>query len=390
MEQSVICEGFRSAFGGGCENLRYFFAPGRVNLIGEHTDYNGGYVFPCALDLGIYGAARENGLGVARLSSGNAGPKTETPLESPIKKLGHSWVNYPMGVVRELQGAGHAINGFDLYCCGDLPRSAGLSSSAAIELLTCVALDSLFSLNIDPVERARLCQRAENGFVGVNCGIMDQFASAMCREGQAVLLDCATLKHEFVPLELGDSTLVITNTNKPRGLAGSKYNDRRAECELALGSLKKAVEIESLCELTPTEFTRHKNMITDPAALKRAEHAVFENARTLKASEALKRNDLQGFGMLMNESHISLRDLYEVTGVELDALVSAAWAAEGVLGSRMTGAGFGGCTVSVVENDAVGEFIKTVGRAYAGRTGLKADFFAVKTGGGAREIYLND
>lgn len=388
MENCDLKERFNQRFGDGNAEIRCFHAPGRVNLIGEHTDYNGGHVFPCALNLGTYGAARKRDDGLILLASGNIGPEVTVSVSDIRYEPAHGWANYPKAVVSVLNGAGFVTGGFDLYIEGDLPNGAGLSSSASVLLLTCTALERLFTLEIDAIEKVRLCQRAENEFIGLNCGIMDQFAVGMGRKDHAILLDCTTLQYTQVPLVLKDCRLIIANTNKQRGLTDSKYNERRAECDRALLALQQAcdIDIKGLCELTPEQLENYVSFIDDPVVANRARHAVYENARTLAAVNLLNAGDLRAFGQLMNESHVSLRDLYEVTGPELDALAESAWAAKGVLGSRMTGAGFGGCTISIVQADAVDGFIRSVGAAYTARTGLTADFYEAETGEGAREL----
>jgi len=386
-----LYDGFDRAFEKGAAP-QIFYAPGRVNLIGEHIDYNGGFVFPCALTLGCYVAIRQRDDGIVNLSSGNFNLSIKVDLNNLAFNPAHEWANYPKAVVVQLMEAGYTLGGFDMYVLGDLPNGAGLSSSASITVATCLAMDTLFSLGIDPVVRAKLCQQAENHYIGVNCGIMDPFASTMARKEYAILLNCASLEYTFAPLAMGEYSLVIANTNKRRGLADSKYNERRAECESALADMKKVCKINALCDLSPEEFDAHKSVIWGDIERKRATHAVYENARTKSAVDALNKGDLFAFGQMMNESHISLRDLYEVTGVELDSLVEAAWdfglnkAGSVVVGSRMTGAGFGGCTVSIVRNDATDNFIKDVGLQYAKQTGLRADFYIAQTDAGVREI----
>jgi galactokinase len=365
---------------------RHFFAPGRVNLIGEHTDYNGGYVLPCALSLGTYCAARTRGDDKIILKAEGYEPRVEVSTGVLEYDPAHNWANYPKGVAFELIKAGYKIGGFELNIRGNLPNGAGLSSSASIELCAFAALNALFELNIPQIEGVKLCQRAENKYIGVNCGIMDQFASGMGRAGHAILLDCETLKYSYAPLKLSGVKIIIANTNAKRGLASTKYNERRAECEAALNDLRKGIDVKALCNVTPREFEANKELIASPVKRKRAEHAVYENARTLAAVEALNTGDIATLGRLMNESHVSLRDLYEVTGPELDALAEAAWGCGGVYGSRMTGAGFGGCTVSLVKEENIGAFIEAVGAAYAKKTGLKADFYTAETGNGAGEI----
>lgn len=369
--------------------VKTFFAPGRVNLIGEHTDYNGGHVFPCALSFGTYVAARKREDDKIRLYSKNLNDFgiIEFTLENLIYEEKHDWANYPKGVIKVLKDSGLKIDkGFEAVFYGNIPNGAGLSSSASVELATAVMLKSLFNLDIDMISMVKMSQKAENEFVGVSCGIMDQFASGMGKKGKAILLDCNTLKYKYSDLDLMDSSIVISNTNKRRGLADSKYNERRSECERALAELQEKLSINSLGELTNEDFEENKNLITNDVNRKRAKHAVYENQRTMKAVEALEKGKLEEFGKLMNASHISLRDDYEVTGKELDTLVELAWQQEGTIGSRMTGAGFGGCTVSIVKNDKVEEFIQNIGRKYEEIIGYKADFYVASIGDGAREI----
>ncbi|MBS4200422.1 galactokinase [Bacillus sp. FJAT-49732] len=378
---------FTGIFGDNGE-IRTFFAPGRVNLIGEHTDYNGGHVFPCALDIGTTLLVRKREDNVLRFYSMNF-PDVgviESPLDNLLYKEEDDWANYPKGVVDVFQKEGKTIStGLDLLFYGNIPNGAGLSSSASIELVTGVMLNELFDLNIERVQIVKYAQKAENEFVGVNCGIMDQFACGMGKEGHAILLDCQTLEYTYSPLQLSDHVLVIANTNKRRGLADSKYNERRSECERALAQLQKELDIQSFGDLTVDEFEAHKYLIENETDRMRAKHAVSENARTLVAVEKLNEGDLEAFGKLMNASHLSLMKDYEVTGKELDALVEAAWN-EDVLGARMTGAGFGGCTINLVNKEKLDDFIKNVGEAYEEVTGLKADFYVVGIGDGAKEI----
>lgn len=379
---------FKKVFGEK-ENSRTFFSPGRVNLIGEHTDYNGGNVFPCALSFGTYGVISLRDDKKVRMYSSNFEDIgiIEFDLENIKYEKSHDWVNYPKGVIDVMKKHGYNINkGFEATIYGNIPNGAGLSSSASLELLTAVMMDTLFGFNIDRVDLVKFSQEAENKFVGVNCGIMDQFAIGMGKENNAILLDCNTLKYEYSPVELQDEVLVIANTNKRRGLADSKYNERRSECETALEELRKELSINALGELSIEEFENNKALIKDEIRAKRAKHAVYENQRTLMAKDALVKNDLVTFGKLMNESHISLRDDYEVTGIELDTLVELAWNREGTLGARMTGAGFGGCTVALVKKDKVDDFIKNVGQGYKEKIGYEASFYIANIGNGTREI----
>lgn len=371
------------------EKAQLFFAPGRVNLIGEHTDYNGGHVFPCALTFGTYAVVRKIDEPIFRMYSKNFESIgiIEFSLENLVYKAEHNWANYPKGVIHNFIKKGFIINnGLEVLYYGNIPNGAGLSSSASIEVLTAVILKDLFSFDIDMIEIARLCQDAENNFIGVNCGIMDQFTIAMGKKDHAVLLDTNTLKYEYVKIALDNASIVIANTNKSRGLTNSKYNERRAQCESALKDLQKKLNIHSLGEMNEEEFESSKYLIKNEINIKRARHAVYENIRTIKAVEALRKSDFATFGRLMNESHISLRDDYEVTGIELDTLVELAWMQKGVLGSRMTGAGFGGCTVSIVNNDDIEEFIKNVGDKYVEKIGYTASFYVAQIGNGAGKL----
>lgn len=374
---------------GDKEGARVFFSPGRVNLIGEHTDYNGGNVFPCAISFGTFGVIKLRDDNKVRMYSKNFENLgvIEFSLDGLKYEKEHDWANYCKGVIDVLQKEGYVIDkGFDVVIYGNIPNGAGLSSSASLELLIGVMMDKLFHLNIDRIDLVKYSQRAENKFIGVNCGIMDQFAIGMGKENKAILLDCNTLKYSYSDINLKNEVIIISNTNKRRGLADSKYNERRSECEEALSELKEKLNINSLGELTIEEFENNKNLIKDEIRIKRAKHAVYENVRTLKAKEALENNDLKIFGELMNQSHISLRDDYEVTGKELDTLVNLAWECEGTIGSRMTGAGFGGCTVSIVKKDFVESFIKYVGEKYKEIIGYDADFYIANIGDSTREI----
>jgi len=388
MIQEQLFEAFYKYFGDG-QDVRLFFAPGRVNLIGEHTDYNGGHVFPCALSFGTYMLARKNQDKSIRAISLNF--EKIGILESSVDNISFDkkmdWLNYPLGVTKTLQDKGFTIDsGFDILLYGNIPNGSGLSSSASLELATGIMLEGLFDFEMDRVELVKACQYSENNFNGVNCGIMDQFAIGMGKEGHAILLDCNTLDYKYAPLDLGDNTIVIANTNKRRELGESKYNERRSECERALSQLQKELDITSLGDLTEAEFEQNAHLINSATDRKRAKHAVSENQRTLKAVDALKKGDLEFFGQLMNASHTSLQLDYEVTGVELDTLVALAWDQSGVIGSRMTGAGFGGCTVSIVKADKVDDFVENVGKAYKSKIGYAPDFYIADVGEGAREI----
>lgn len=371
-------------------DVKVFFSPGRVNLIGEHTDYNGGFVFPCALDFGTYAVAVKRNDNIFRMYSKNFENLgiIEFSLDRLINEPQDDWANYPKGVIKTFLEAGFNINsGFDVLFYGNIPNGAGLSSSASIELATSVILKDLFNLDVDMVSMVKLSQKAENKFIGVNCGIMDQFAIGMGKKDNAILLDCNTLNYQYAPVVLNGASIVIANTNKKRGLADSKYNERRGSCEAAVKVLNEnGIDIKYLGELSVERFNEIKHLITDEEQLKRATHAVTENERTKVAVEKLNAGDIEAFGQLMNQSHISLRDDYEVTGFELDSLVEAAWEAEGVIGARMTGAGFGGCTVSIVKDEFIESFKKSVGEKYIAKTGLVADFYVAKIGDGSRKL----
>lgn len=365
------------------------FAPGRVNLIGEHTDYNGGHVFPCALELGISCAVRKRAdrkLRFYSLDIPGAGV-AEGSLDELKPLTNRSWTAYPEGVIHAMLEAGLPVEqGADFLFGGDIPSGMGLSSSAALEVATGKAVSELFGLGVDPVKLALIGKRAENAYVGVNCGIMDQFASAMGRKGCAVFLDTATLEHAYAPVEMDAHELVIVDSRVKHSLAGSAYNDRRRECEEALRALAPVTGGDALCHITPGEFEAHKDAIADPVCRKRAKHAVYEDHRTVAALDALEKGDMALFGRLMNESHISLRDDYEVSCEELDILTSLAWELPGVLGARMTGGGFGGCMIALVEKSAADGFIEAIRTAYSERTGLEARFIAAEPGDGVRIV----
>lgn len=376
---------FYEVYGNDGEAKAYF-APGRVNLIGEHTDYNGGHVFPCALTIGTYLIARKRNDNKLRFLSENF--EQLGIIESSIDELVYdkdaNWTNYPKAVMWAFREKGYEVNaGFDILIYGNIPNASGLSSSASVELATAVMLKDMLGHDIDMVNASLICQFAENKFNGVNCGIMDQFAIAMGKKDNAIFLDTSNLQYEYAPIVLDGMKVVIVCSNKKRGLADSKYNERRSECEMALLEIKKVKDINSLGELSCEEFEAVKDAIKDEVRQKRAKHAVYENQRTIKAVNALKANNIEEFGKLMIDSHISLRDDYEVTGKELDTLVDAALKVDGVIGSRMTGAGFGGCTVSIVKEEVVDEFIEKVGKEYLDTIGYAADFYVVDIGDGA-------
>ena len=383
MKETVLKK-FGEVFG-DAEGAKVYFAPGRVNMIGEHTDYNGGHVFPCALTIGTYGVAKkreDNKLRFYSMNFGHLGVM-ESSLEDLKMEKEAGWTNYPKGVIWAFGKKGYEVPfGMDLLLNGNIPNGSGLSSSASVEVLTGFILRDLFGFDVSNQDLALIGQYSENNFNGVNCGIMDQFASAMGKKGHAIFLDTADLSFEYAPIKLENAKIVISCSNKKRGLADSKYNERRSECETALAEVQEVVGINNWGDLTEEQFEQYKSAIKDEMRAKRAKHAVYENQRTVRAVAALKANDVVLFGKLMNASHVSLRDDYEVTGVELDTLVEEAWKVPGVIGSRMTGAGFGGCTVSIVKEEAIDGFIEKVGRAYQEKIGYAADFYVVEVGNG--------
>lgn len=381
MEKNMV-EAFKEIYGDEGQVIE-FFAPGRVNLIGEHIDYNGGFVFPCALDFGTYAAVRVREDNLVRFATLNFDQRVEVSLDNLVYDKAHDWTNYPKGVIKEFLDLGKSVKGFDVLYYGNIPNGSGLSSSASLEVLTGVIVNDLNDCGIDMVDIVKMSQSAENNFVGVNCGIMDQFAVGMGKKDHAIMLDCNTLDYTYVPLVLEGVKIVIGNTKKRRGLADSKYNERRQECDTALEELQAKLDIQSLCEMDGPTFESHRYMITNKIARDRVEHAVYENVRTKNAKAALEANDIATFGQLMNQSHDSLRDLYEVTGVELDTMVEEARKIDGTIGARMTGAGFGGCTVALVKENSVDEFIEIVGKNYEKKTGLVPEFYVANVGTGA-------
>ena len=391
MEKEFLAEmakTFAEKFGAQAE--RRYFSPGRVNLIGEHTDYNGGHVFPCAISLGTYALVRDRADAVTRVYSMNLADKgvIEFSMSGLAYDAAKDWANYFMGVVSVFEKAGYkAPHGFDIVINGTLPGGAGLSSSASLEVLMSVILNEAFGFGLPMLEMVKLSQRAENEFVGVNCGIMDQFAVGMGKADCAMLLDCNTLDYRYSKIDLRDASIVITNTNKPHSLASSAYNVRRAQCEHALNELREVrPELKALGELSNEAFERIAGHIAEQLERQRAHHAVFENNRTLEAVAALERDDVTRFGKLMNESHFSLRDDYDVTGRELDTLAEIAWSLPGVIGSRMTGAGFGGSTVSLVKNDAIETFRERVSAVYTERIGYAPSFYVASIAEGTHRL----
>lgn len=381
-----VLQKFQEIFGAE-EGAKAYFAPGRVNLIGEHTDYNGGHVFPCALTIGTYGVARKREDDKLRFYSMNFGELgvIESSLGEFVPGGDKNWTAYPKGVMWAFEQKGMKMpSGLDLLLFGNIPNGSGLSSSASVEVLTGAILRDLFGFDVTNQDLALIGQFSENKYNLVNCGIMDQFAIAMGKKDNAIFLDTADLSFEYAPIRLDGAKIVISCSNKKRGLGDSKYNERRSECETALAELQKVIQVKSLGELSEAQFEEYKDAIQDDVRRKRAKHAVYENQRTLKAVAALKAGNLTEFGELMNASHVSLRDDYEVTGIELDTLAEEAWKVPGVIGSRMTGAGFGGCSVSIVKDEAVDAFIQGVGEAYKKKIGYAADFYVVEIGDGPR------
>lgn len=383
-----LAEKFQELFGAEGD-IRTYFAPGRVNLIGEHTDYNGGHVFPCALTLGTYGIARKREDNKLRFYSVNFERLgvIESSLEDLKPYKAAEWTNYPKGVMWAFEERGYKLpNGLDILLYGNIPNGSGLSSSASLEVLTGVILKDMFGFDVSMTDIALIGQFSENNFNGCNCGIMDQFASAMGKKDNAIFLDTNTLQYEYAPVVLEDAKIVIINSKVKHSLVDSAYNDRRNECETALKELQEVVAVQTLGDLTEEAFEKHKDAIKSEIRQKRARHAVYENQRTIRAVEALKENRIEEFGKLMNESHRSLRDDYEVSCKEIDILVDLAWETEGVIGSRITGGGFGGCTVSIVEEGTVDKFIEEIGKTYKEKVGHEAEFYVVDIGDGAKIV----
>ncbi|MCJ1909935.1 galactokinase [Planococcus ruber] len=388
MNQQQLSQAFQKVFK-TTDSPRFFFAPGRINLIGEHTDYNGGHVFPAAISFGTYAAAQKRSDQKLRFYSLNF--SDEGVIECDLADLSHnpdhSWANFPKGMIQLFNENGFPIpHGMDILFFGNIPNGAGLSSSASIEMATGVVLEGLFDLAIDRLKMIQLGQKVENDYIGVNSGIMDQFAIGKGKKDAAMLLDCQTLDYRYAPVDLGEHEIVIINSNKQRTLAESKYNERRAECEQALTDLRTEVSVTSLGELTSEQFEEVKHLIQDGTNLKRAKHAVYENERTLLALQELEQGRLQEFGKLMNESHISLRDDYEVTGAELDTIAETAWQLPGVIGARMTGAGFGGCAIAIVHSAEVANFKEQIAQKYTEAFGYAPSFYEAKISDGAKEL----
>lgn len=384
----TLTEKFNELFGNEGD-IRTYFAPGRVNLIGEHTDYNGGHVFPCALTLGTYAVARKRKDVAIRFYSMNfdSDGVITTSLNDLVPYTKAGWTNYPKGVMWAFEKRGMKLDfGLDILIYGDIPNGSGLSSSASLEVLTGLVLKDMYGFDVSLTDIALIGQYSENNFNGCNCGIMDQFASAMGKKDHAIFLDTNTLNYEYAPVKLPDAKIVIINSKVKHSLVDSAYNDRRNECETALKELQTVINIHSLGVLTEEMFETHKDAIKDPIRVKRAKHAVYENQRAIRAVEALKANQIELFGKLMNASHESLKTDYEVSCEEIDILVDLAHNIPGVIGSRITGGGFGGCTVSIVKNEAVDKFVASIDKAYEEKVGHKAEFYVVDIGEGARRL----
>ena len=386
MKQKVFDE-FKKLY--GTEPDGVYFAPGRVNLIGEHTDYNGGHVFPCALTIGTYVAAKKRADRVLRFYSMNFEEKgvIESSLDDLTPSDEAGWTNYPKGVIWAFEGRGMKLDGgLDIVLYGNIPNGSGLSSSASLEVVTGFLLKDLYGFDVTNVDLAKIGQYSENNFNGMNCGIMDQFASAMGKKDNAIFLDTATLKFEYAPIKLDGMKIVVTNSKVKHSLVGSAYNDRRTSCETALSELQKVIDIKTLGDLSIEEFEANKSVIADADRVLKAKHAVYENQRAIKAVDALKSGDINLFGKLMNESHVSLRDDYDVSCKEIDVLVDAAWKVDGVVGSRITGGGFGGCTVSIVKDEAIDAFKEALAKEYKEKCDLVPEFYVVSIGDGPSKL----
>lgn len=391
MERNNLLKQFEETFGYPGE--RVFFSPGRINLIGEHTDYNGGKVFPCAITMGTYGVVKKRTDRLVRAYSGNF-PEVgllSFNLDSLEYKKEDNWANYVKGMIKYIQEQSQLLKtGFDLYIYGTIPNGASLSSSASLELLTGVIVKSLYNLPISQLELVKLGMRTENEFLGLNSGILDQFAIGMAEKGKAMLLDTNTLEYEQIPVDLPDHKIIIMNSMTRRELVDSEYNTRRRQCEEALEYLQEVVSVESLGELSEESFEKHKHVIKDDVLMRRARHAVYESIRTEKAAQALVEGNLEAFGKYMNESHVSLHEDYEVTVKETNLLSELAWKEEGTVGARMTGGGFGGCCIAIVENHYVDSFIENVGNQYRKEIGHSAEFYIAETEDGTKEWVENE
>jgi galactokinase len=386
MDAKNFAEKFYEKYGNRVDKPVLFFSPGRVNLIGEHTDYNGGFVFPCALNYGTYLLIRKTKSNTLKFSTINFNDDSEAEIKGLFINTAKRWINYPLGVINEFIKRGIKLSGLEFLYYGDVPNGAGLSSSASIEMVTAVALNELFNSAFDTIDLVKMSQKAENEFVGMNCGIMDQFAVGFGKKDHAIFLNCDTLFFENVPIELNDCSLIITNTNKRRGLTDSKYNERRSECDKAVELLQMYKPIRNLSELNTGEINILDKYIKNQVIRKRAKHVISENGRVVEAIRVLKDNNIVRFGQLMNQSHDSLKDDYEVTGIELDTLVYEGRKLPGVIGTRMTGAGFGGCTISIVKKTDSAKFMTSLSAIYQKKTGLMPDFYQPEIGDGARRM----
>lgn len=389
MDYKNLKDEFKQVFKSEATNL--FFAPGRINLIGEHTDYNGGYVLPCAITFGTYALCKKREDKLIRVYSINF--KQLGIIEIDLNKLHYNqednWANYPKGMLTYIIESGHMLDtGLDILFYGNIPSGAGLSSSASIEILTGFLIKNMYSLNLTNFDIVKIGKRVENEFFGLNSGIMDQFAIGMGKKGHAILLNCKTLEYKYAPIKLDNCSIVIMNTNKRRELVDSKYNERSSECKQALLELQTGLNIETLSDLTEDTFNEYKHLIKSEIRQKRVKHVVSENKRTLSTLKFLEEGELQSAGKLINGSHISLRDDYNVTGIELDTLVEEAWKQKGVIGARMVGAGFGGCAIAIVQNDTIDSFIENIGNLYKSKIGYDADFYIANIGDGPTEIMM--
>ncbi|WP_416198622.1 MAG: Galactokinase [Sporanaerobacter sp.] len=388
MDLCSLIDRFHEIYGFG--EIRKFFSPSRVNLIGEHIDYNGGHVLPCALEIGTYGLVRKRDDNNIRLASENFELKVEVNIEDLKYKSQDGWGNYPKGVIYFMKQKGYRISGMDILVWGNIPNGAGLSSSASLELLIAEIINSLFNDGrIPKIDLIKLCQEAENEFIGVRCGIMDQFAISMGKKDKVILLDCSSLQFEYIDININmnDCILVIMNTNKRRKLNESRYNERRDECKKALNIIKNYKDIDNLCQISIEEYEEVEKHIFEDCIKKRVRHVVYENQRVLNAAEALKNGDINRVGKLLVESHNSLKDLYEVTGNELDTIVEVSLEQSGCIGARMTGGGFGGCAIAIVKNDSVDNFINKVGTLYKRKIGYSPEFYITGIGHGTRELF---
>jgi len=386
MKTEELISRFKSIYGESQEEIKLYFGPGRVNLIGEHTDYNNGYVFPCALSFGTYLAVRKTGEPFLEFHSEGFQYSMKIPIQNSYKKSGSEWVNYPMGIIETYRQKGSITGGLQFFYSGNIPSAAGLSSSASIEMVTAFALKNLYNWDYNILDIINISKKAENEFIGLNCGIMDMFSIGQGKKNHAIFLNCKTLDFQLVPANIPGYRLVITNTSKKRGLGDSKYNERVEECQKGVEYLSKELKINGLGDIDLPTFTKYQYLIRNTTILKRARHIITENTRVLEAVKSLKNNDFFNFGQLMIQSHNSLRDDYEVTGSELDSLVEISLQQKGVLGARMTGAGFGGCTVAFVKEENLEEFLVQVSEKYIEKTGLKAEFYLPEIGDGVKKL----